>query len=471
MTTIRLLLLALLLEGCQADLPIEHDPALLYLLKEQSGDYAGIARWAHQYMPIIRAAYLLSNQGYRCRELKTDTSGRLPADYECLENKSGLLPGIATIYLGANKQTGFLQKVEAKRSFETFGRLLRLDKRFGAPILASGIHYKTIDSFADFAVDTLTVSHFNPCADIEGYDPMFNSREILKCKQWLEARQSGWPRWNGAAVDADQVPTALERLKNKGFDCPKYPTGRAFAAVPVYLEGDIAWLECRIESFDRQTQKILLGLRAEDSALIKIRVQLNNEQADIPVKIIPPEQYPGERQVLVKTLNNEIKQIKLALGESYIHYRGEVIPPVDSKSRQRLLQASAWQAGIVSESYRKQSSVPNMLKLDLAAFLFARLGPEVMRDWRSTLIDIDEDTIAAIVIAECLQENQEQTTRCLFFHFAGNPKLLTTYSEAVREISDVYSQLPDRHPVRRRIERLSNAITAYRELLKLPSRS
>lgn len=460
MKLIRLALITLVLQGCKTSYPPDNDPALEFQLKEQSDDYAGIAQWAHQYMHIEKTKDLLTKKGYQCLKPTQNKANIDQASDICI--KPDFMLGTPTIYLTKDKQTGFLTKVEGKRLFGFFGRLLKLDNLFSSTLTVPGVNYIDLTPFVNFVVDTLKVSSSNPCRGLKDYAIGHIKTAVSQCKKWRQARQSGWPRWDGQPVDLDEIQSSLKRLQQKGFSCPKLPTRNRYETLPVFLDKNIAWIECSVNSFSKQKQAVFLGLRAEDSALVKVRVKLANELRDIPVKLLQQKSHPGERQVLVRTVNNEIIQIKLALGEGEV-YQNKLIPDFDLKSRQRLLKVSAWQAKITLGSYQKFSTVPKIQALDRVAYLFARLGSEVLKEWRTSLIDLNQDSIAAIVIAECMQQNKEQTVNCFLFHLGNNPKLEEIYSLAIREIYPFIEKLPEEHPVRQRIGFLSNAVAVYRQ--------
>lgn len=459
MKVCRLILLIFALVGCSADIPEFIDPAEYIALQNQPDDYGGLARIAHQYANRQAVVAYLEKRNYRCSRLEKIApapNGQIVTD--CRYAGIDLLPGIKTVYLLS--QSGVIRKAVGRREFPAGVYPLFLKKRFDSKFSPPGINFPNIQRFADFVANNLEIANTNNCLDADAVWPGSQA----ECRQWRDKRRQGWPRWEGHPVDADSIAAAVSRLRRKGFDCPEFPAGHGVFTASILLDKNTVWLQCENRSLSGQMQRVLLGLRLEDSALYRLRVELDTDRQDIPLKTVAPNSHVSDRNVIVQTDDGTVKTVSLII-EKNRNLRDLDISSVDFDSRRRLLSATVWQAGIVDETYRELTSIPKLQQLDRLAYLFVRLGPKVLNEWRTALKELKLELLASIVIAECMQGNANQAAQCFLSHLAADPRLAPFFTEAIAEIEPYAEGLSNEHTVKKRLNMLSNALMAYRHFL------
>ncbi len=462
MKGIGLLLAFLMLVGCgQSEIEKNYDPAIYAALKDQPSDYADLALIAHQYNHLDSVLYYLEKHNYLCNRTHKDSP--FPDESTvtvCQYSGFDFLPGRKTIYLLSRSHR--LQKAVGKRKLPSWIDSPFWNKWLEARFSVPGINFPTIQHYADFVVDTLEISNYEGCTDGDLSLPL---SERARCQDWLTERKQSWPKWSGQPIDIYTIETALFRLKAKGFDCPDFSPGNGSnyaLKVPLTLEKEVAWLVCKNQSLSGQTQNVALGFKLEDSTFYRIRLELGTEKLDIPLLVVEPTANVTDRNVTVQAADGKVKRVGLMIEENR-YWQKVAIPAVDFLSRQRLLNATAWQADIIQKSYEGVTSIPKQQQLDRIAFLFTRLGTDVLNEWRTTFKTLSPELLASIVIAECMQGTDEQAKQCFLPYLATNPQLAQIFTQSLAEIEPYVESLPDEHSVKKRINLFSSALNDYRQ--------
>ena len=421
--------------------PGADDPAIELHLKAESKRYGGIARWAHQFMLVDEAVSRLEAEGYKCEPAAPPEGSTRTCVSTSWWRKE-------LIVLGFREPGRRLVKAEGMR-YQDGPRGRETSEVVAAP----GLSFGSARAFADFALDASSERNaYRGCR--RGYGGP-------GCLPYLtdERRRHGWPAWDGSTpVSVGSAAEAIKNLRETGFTCDDEAGLSSVKPLPVKWDEGFAWLECAAAALNGQQLQVRLAMNPDGAALERIRAIAGTDSVDVPIVKGAPAGQPGEVPMLVQDTDGRSYLIRIGLSRNSRQFDlRKTLPLLEETSRERLLRLAARHAEEQLSGYGRDSPVPLLQRIEVAAALFARYGTYNVSQWRSAPVEMGAAARASLALADCSRFNVPEARACFGVYFAGEPRLRSLFSEAIAEVLPYTKDLPPDHMVRAHLQFVANA--------------
>lgn len=423
------------------------DPAIRHHLADAPEGHAGIAHWVNQFMRVGEARTLLEKVGYKCESMAEGTATvALPGvrTTRCSQPGFVLFPGELRVILKARHPDGWLVAAEAHRhlfmtSLSGENRPFTVDD-----MSVRGIVFSDVAALAAFVVDSL--QRVNP------YFACLDNPAGRNCPRVLAERQArGWATWNGKPIDAGTLEDALGSLVRRGFDCNIKNGSVDEGPVAFRVEGEDVWIDCRTASLDGQPMTVALGLALETTALVRVVVKTGLLMADIPVEPRLADDARDIQRVIVMGPDGRPAILRLTLDPATPEAPRAALPELDAASRLRVLRVALRRVETYLTAEAASGINPTLQRIDAAAGLLARVGPEVLAEWPRIGSKPSQLARGALALAQCLAPGTDDPPECFARHTAADGALAATIEAARVEAAHTVADLPSGHPARERL--------------------
>ena len=414
------------------------DPAIEFHLKSESKRYAGVARWAHQFMVVDEAVSRLEGAGFKCEPAQPECNTRTCVSTSWWRNE--------LVVFGFSEPGRRLVKAEGMRYRD--GPNERVTSQV---VVAPGLSFSSARAFVGFALDSSS-SGFRECRRGNG---------LPGCLPYLtdERRRHGWPAWDGSSPMAvGSAADAIKNLNETGFACDDAAGLSSAKPLPVKWDDGFAWLECATTALNGQQLQVRLAINPEGATLERIKAIAGTDSADVPTVKVAPASPPGEVPMLVQDTAGQSFLIRIGLNRNSRNFDlRKTLPALDEASRERLLRLAARQAEEQLGSYGNDTPVPLLQRIEVTAALFARYGTNNLSQWRNARVEIGTAARASLAMADCSGFEVPEARACFGVYFAGEPRLRSVFSEAIAEVLPFTKDLPPDHMVRTHLQFISSA--------------
>ena len=435
------------------------DPALEFLAAPEPPELKGLVRRINQFTRLEDAIEIAKRAGYVCTT-SSEEQERLrrytgPRDTYCPAGSDELKPQSKVLILRSSHPRGFMRGLELR----SIGLLPpapfdRAKVIAAAPSVATGkgIEFAAASVFGDLVADRFNGYYEQNCLG------EFNPTTRGQCADFGAQRAAqGPPKRDGKPLRAGNYEHAVGVLAQLGLECGQ----PSFLERVSLRDSDTATVVCETRAFSGQLQTVSLETDARTAIPQALIVELAQQRERIELASRPAA--PGAVAVMVKTLIGEARIATLSpvLSDGSSNFALQNYASFDAPSQRRLAGAAVGQIQTLLAAPSEPLAAPALQRLDIAAYLLARLGADAVALASADLPDLPIATIAAVALAAC-RVNAEAGD-CLVKFALAHPALRDTLAAALDEAQQATPALPDNSPVRARFARLAAQINATRK--------
>ncbi len=267
------------------------DPAIEFYTKTHSTGYGGVDQWAYYGMKEEIFAARLNKEGYDCRSSRDDGADDKPDGiHKLLCHKDVIWPLSRTLLIKARVDGDVRGRLAGANASSSLAADAFLASKILAGVLRKagwiepdylqirGFEIDSVDTLTRFAVDALATAEWNS-----------------KCKQFPTAitcvelaqqrRESGFPALPQGAVavgDAMAIQADMERIRLMPL-VPRYADSKPADSLIVRVANEQMWLDFISKDMAGRELMVSIALDSEGGAPARLVAKLGGESREVPL--------------------------------------------------------------------------------------------------------------------------------------------------------------------------------------------